>query len=87
MKPLKDRIFAEILPETETDSGIVLMGSNLDKHRCRVLSVGPGVKSIRQGQVLRYDHNISVSYEDKGKKFVFLRESDPIFIISDGHNP
>lgn len=86
-KLLKDRIFAEVLPIKEPESGIILGEADLDRHRCKVLAVGPEVEVVKVGQVLRFDHNTAVPYEEGSKKFVFLRERDTIFILSDGDHP
>lgn len=77
MKPIKNRIFAEILPEPELKSGIIILNNeNLNKYRAKVLAIGPEVKHVKIGDVVRYNENQSIAYEENGKKFIFLNETN-----------
>jgi co-chaperonin GroES (HSP10) len=76
MKPIRNKVFAEILPPPQRESGIILRNNEtLDKYRAKVIAVGPDVKYVKQGDVVRYNENEAVPYEENGKKFVFLRET------------
>lgn len=82
-KPTKNRIFGEILPAPLTNAGLIIStDSNLDKHRCKVLSVGPKVTFVKVGDTLRFDPHSAVNYPWEGKKCVFVdEEKDCLFVM------
>lgn len=85
MKPIKKTILAEIIEDGPTKSGIILKDFRLAQHKAKVLAIGPDVKHLKEGDTIKYDHNLVQNYEHEGKKCVWLSE-DKGFIGKLGHD-
>ena len=77
MKPLSNKIYAKKLPIPLTPGGLIVTGqSRIDKYQAKVMFVGPDVKHVKVGNIIRYDQNSCEEYEHNGIDGVFLKETN-----------
>ena len=91
LKPLGDRIVAEVLEEEQTTaSGIVLPDTAQEKpQRAKVLAVGSGhyefghhvPLEIEVGDVILFSKYGGTEVKDGGRDYLILRESDVLAVI------
>lgn len=82
MKPLHNKIFAEIVPPKKTDSGIILPTDDKFNNMAKIISIGPKVKYAKVGMTINFNPHTVKYYEEDGKKYVFAREdSDVIYFL------
>ena len=91
LKPLGDRIVAEVLEEEQTTaSGIVLPDTAQEKpQRAKVLAVGSGhyefghhvPLEIEVGDVILFSKYGGTEVKDGGRDYLILRESDILAVI------
>lgn len=81
MKPIKNKIFAEIQEPKPTKGGLFLMDSDLEKNQAKVLAIGPKVAHIKVGDVVRFNPNWVSYYDFNGKKCVFMAEEEGADLI------
>ena len=92
LKPLGDRVIAEVQPEeTTTASGIVLPETAQEKpQRAKVLAVGSGhyefghhvPLEIQVGDEVLYSKYAGTEIKDGGKDYLILRESDILAVAA-----
>ena len=81
MKLIKDRIYAKVITPPKTKGGLILSpNDNLDQYTAQVVDVGPQVKYLKKGDVIRYVHNLAEYNSDKSGKFIFIRESEAVIL-------
>jgi co-chaperonin GroES (HSP10) len=82
MRPLHNKIFAEILPPPKTAAGIILPGDDKLNNMAKVLEVGPKVKYAKKGMTMNFNQHTVQHYEENGKQYVFAREdADVIYFL------
>jgi co-chaperonin GroES (HSP10) len=74
MKPLHNKIFAEILPPPTTAAGIILPGDDKTINMAKVIAIGPKVKYAKIGMIMNFNQHTAQPYEEDGKKYVFALE-------------
>lgn len=80
MKPLKDKLYCQVIPEPEFENGIIVGESSLKKHKAKVLAIGPKVEHIKVGDIIKYNPNAVYGneWEEDGKTYVFVREEQDL---------
>lgn len=81
MKPIKNKILAEVIENQTNNSGIILMGDDGKRHHAKVLAVGPVVEKIKVGDIIDYNIHEAIDYELEGKKCIFITESGTLFVV------
>ena len=82
MKPLKNRVLAEIITsEKKTASGIILPESHKTKYRAKVLFTGPKVEFLKVGDIVKYHQGQGAHYIHNDKNCLFLKEDIDIDFV------
>lgn len=81
MKPIQNKILAEVLESNETQSGLILMGEDGKRHYAKVLAVGPKVNKIKVGDTIDYNQHEAIDIDLDGKKCIFIIESGALFVV------
>jgi chaperonin GroES len=85
MKPLKDRMLAEVLLEPKNESGIILLSQ--PKNLAKVLFIGPEVQYVKIGDTVRFDPNSAIKIDYENKDCVFINEGvSSLFIVDSSEN-
>lgn len=75
--PFKKWVIAKPLPDIENPTGIIeTIDKNLKTHRCKIIAAGPACRHTREGDIIRYTHNIidGLEFLYKDEKVLFLHE-------------
>lgn len=86
MKPLKDRIIAEIMPlEVKTKGGLILSGEAVDQSNgqvryAKVVAIGVDVKTAKPGDIVAHDRIVGSPFKKDGKDYIVFKEEHILFI-------
>lgn len=91
IKPLRDYVLLEKVPEEKKVGGVFIATStDKDSALANVIAVGPGyvnddghdVKVLAKvGQKVLYKKYSTTDYEEEGKKYILIKDSDIIAIV------
>lgn len=83
LKPLKNKLVVEIIEkEKVSPGGIILTKTDRDEvNRGKVISVGPEVLDISDGDVILPNWNAAVKTVVEGNTFYILSEDDVVLIF------
>ena len=88
IKPLADRVLIEPAPaETKTVGGIIIPDTAKEKPlQGTIVAVGQGTKDeemiLKEGDVVLYGKYAGTELELEGKKYLVMRQSDVVAILS-----
>ncbi|AGO49689.1 co-chaperonin GroES [Cellulophaga phage phi13:2] len=81
MKPIKKQIFAEIVDNETTQSGIIIVGeSSVKRNIAKVIAIGSQVENVKVGDTIDYNKFEATEYTHEGKKCIFVKEVGTLFI-------
>lgn len=79
MQPIKDKVFAEKLEDSfESSQGIFIGQDILNSNLAKVILVGPKVKYVKPGDVVKYRIGTGNDHYHNGKNCIFLKEEEHI---------
>ena len=88
IKPLADRVLIEPAPaETKTVGGIIIPDTAKEKPlQGTIVAVGQGTKDeemiLKEGDLVLYGKYAGTELEHEGKKYLVMRQSDVVAILS-----
>jgi len=82
-KLIRNKILVEIAPaETQTAAGIFLPGVAVqNKLEGKVLTIGPKVTSVKEGDTIRYYDHCGSSVTHNGKDCLILNELNDVIAV------
>lgn len=87
MKALRDQVMieqVEIDDQVKTESGLILTGQSANAGSirwARVLSVGPEVTAVKEGEIIVPDWNKAQPTKHEGKLIAFIPEEHVLAVI------
>lgn len=80
---IRNKVLVEVSPaETKTASGLFIPGSAVkDKLEGKVLMTGPLVRSMKEGDMVRYYDHCGVAVTHDGKECLILHELNDIVAV------
>lgn len=85
LKPIKNNLIVELVEkENTTKSGIILTSSNSEEaSRGKVLSIGPDVLDIKEGDVVLPDWNKARKAKHDNKEIYIVSEKEIVLIFGE----
>lgn len=83
MKPTRDRLIVEVVPEDKvSQGGVVLPDTAGEKpQRGKVVSIGPKVEEVEQGDEVLFSKYGGTELKYQGDDFLVLAEADVLAVI------
>jgi co-chaperonin GroES (HSP10) len=81
-KAITNRVIVSVIEDNEVTSGGVIMPFEERNSKFgRVLSVGPDVKSVHEGDKICFNSRVGVPQEVMGEDYLFMKECDVLGVV------